>query len=133
MSSDKSKQPSYKEWLLWVIKEFDYDEFKAYVSKLEVFKKNTIKLTNSCALADQAFKQWDEEMVKLYNDNDMKLPTASVKTGGIVSDFISFIQKGFARVINGIQNLIGSLSSSTRDMSQSILKLEKINDSWTRN
>lgn len=137
LSSSVSLQPSYKEWLKWVLETLGADLFKHYLDRLDTFKKNTIKLSNNCKLADQQLKEWSDEAKSLYGDAGLKLPKASVTAAGLTDTLKSvgqnvadFTKRIFNSLKNSVLDLINSFTSSADSMEADTDVLKQINDSW---
>lgn len=134
LATGKSMQPSYKEWLRWVVAAFDNDEVKAYVSKLEVFKKNTVSLSGICKQADVKLNEWSDEANELFDEEGLKLPTAS-KEAGAVSDFMkgaweklkSWAYKLFDEIGKSISKLADSCNGNAKEMEMMAAAMERMN------
>lgn len=129
IASSKSKQPSYKEWLELVATTFNNAEFKKYMNLLANFKKNSVTLSNNLKMADTSFKEWDDEMKKLYEERGLALPKASVKTAGIkdiVKDIAKFVGNIFGKIGKAFATLIGAFDKSASDMQAESKKVAKL-------
>lgn len=124
IASAKSKQPSYKEWLELVATTFNNAEFDKYMKLLEVFKKNTVTLSNGLDMADAKFKEWDDEMVKLYEERGKKAPKAS-KTAA-VKDVVDFAKNICKKLASAFEKLVKSFDNSKDKMEEQSKKIAKL-------
>lgn len=125
ISSGISKNPSYKEWLMWVIQKLhheDEDEFKefeeVYLNHLDTFRKNTTKIKTSCDMLSAEKKSWSVEMADLYDEQGMKMPNAEDdgRTAGLLDWLGNKIGKLFRKIRDFVEDFIWSSEENTTEL-----------------
>lgn len=120
ISSGISKNPSYKEWLMWVIQKLhheDEDEFKefeeVYLNHLDTFRKNTTKIKTSCDMLGAEKKSWSDKMTDLYGEQGMKMPKADEERTAGVLDWLGGL---FRRIRSVVVDFIGVSRQNAKEL-----------------
>ena len=127
ISSGMSKNPSYKEWLMWVIQKLhheDEDEFKefeeVYLNHLDTFRKNTTKIRTNCDLLGAEKKSWSDEMGELYDEQGMKMPRAEDdgRTAGIADWLGKWADRWFKMIRDAVSDFFYSSIDNSKKLKE---------------
>ena len=86
---DESAQPSYKQWLIWVIAHFKNDEFESYFKQLDTFKKEQTSISAVDNVIRVKWSAWKDTAVKMFESVKRHLPpsTKTSDRAALVPDF----------------------------------------------
>lgn len=74
---DESAQPSYKQWLIWVIAHFKNDEFESYFKQLDTFKKEQTSISAVDNVIRVKWSKWKDTAVKMFESVKRRLPPST--------------------------------------------------------
>ena len=145
ISSGASKQPSYKEWLMWAIEKLhdeNGDEFKefeeVYLKRLDTFRKNTTKIKTACDMLSAEKKSWSDEMAELYDEKGMKMPKASVDSArnagfmDLASGVMDWLSGLFSKIRDVVMDFIGSSRRNAAEMDMFAATIRRLNANSNR-